>query len=126
MRITKILGIGLLNYLIRFAVGGVLMMGVKMDPEGLAFGVILTVVAFLAAIGLLRFVIKPATLKEALTVAVSWVIIALILDILTAQPIVKVPASYLLSELQTWTRLAAILLAAPLAVSGSRGSQAVE
>ena len=37
MNKIKVFLFGLLNYLIRFAVGGALYMGLKMDAEGLAF-----------------------------------------------------------------------------------------
>ncbi len=111
MRIAKIVGFGLVNYAVRFAVGGLLYKVVAMNPLGFGYGFLLTLTAFVASFIFLRFVIKPITLNEALFIAGVWVVMALVLDIVTAQPIVGVTPSYLLQELQTWTRLLAVLAA---------------
>ncbi len=117
MKTTKILGFGLVNFIIRFIVGGILYMGIKMDPIGFWYGFLMTVTAGVVAYILLKSVMKPQTTGEALKIAFVWIIIALIIDVLTAEPIVKVSVSSLFSELQTWTRLAVILLIAPFTVS---------
>jgi hypothetical protein len=115
-RAAAIVGFGLINYLARFIVGGVLFMGLRMDPASFAFGFILTATAALAAYVLLKFVMKPGTVRQALIIAAVWAAMALILDILTAEPVVQVTVSYLLAQPQTWTRLIVILLVAPFTV----------
>ncbi len=116
IRRANIFFVGLLNFFLRFLVGGVLLLGAKLNPTSLLFGFLLTLTALVVAVLLLRFVVKPTSLREALAVSVVWVGIALLLDVVTAEPIVKVSVPYLFSEPQTWTRLAAIVVAAPLAV----------
>lgn len=108
----KVVGVGVVNFLARFFVGGMLLLGLKMNPESFVFGFILTVTAFAVAFLLLRFVMKPNTRAAAVKIALVWMVLALLLDVVTAVPIVQVSVSYLLSEVQTWTRLFAILLAA--------------
>jgi hypothetical protein len=110
---AKIVGFGVLNFLGRFLVGGILFRGIKMDPNGFAFGVLLTLTALIVTYVLLRFVMKPASIKEAVSISIVWVSTALLLDVLTAQIVVGVSVAYLLSELQTWTRLLAIVAVAP-------------
>lgn len=112
MRFLKVVGIGVVNFLARFFVGGVLLLGLKMNPETFVFGFILTVTAFVVAFLLLRFVMKPNTRTAAVKIALVWMALALLLDVVTAVPVVQVSVSYLLSGVQTWTRLFAILLAA--------------
>ncbi len=116
MKTSKILGFGLVNFILRFIVGGVLYMGIKMDPMGFGYGFLMTLTAGVVAYVLLKFVMKPVTTTEALKIAFVWIIIALVIDVLTAEPIVKVSVSSLFSELQTWTRLAVMLLVAPFTV----------
>jgi hypothetical protein len=116
MRIFKIILFGIIAFAIRFAVGGALYMGAKINPQGFWYGVILSFVAFLATLIFLRFVIKPKSLREALGIAVLWTIFAIILDIASAGPILHVPIRYLFSEIQVWTRLIAIIIAAFFAV----------
>jgi hypothetical protein len=113
---VKVLIFGILNFLARFIVGGVLFMGLKMNPTGWAFNIILTIAALAAAYLLLRFAMKPVNLTEALTIAAVWAVIALALDAITAQPIVGVPAAFLLSQVGTWTRSLVILVAAPFSL----------
>src|SRR3989344_5866351 len=115
-RTVKVIGFGLINFIARFIVGGILLLGVKMNPTGLGFGSLITVVALVIAYVLLKFVMKPRTIKEALGIAGVWVVMALVLDMVTAEPIVGVTVPYLFSELQTWTRLVVILIVAPFAV----------
>jgi len=110
------LGWGFVNYLVRFFVGGVLFMGIKMNPEGFTYGFLLTATAAVTAYCLLRFIVKPHSLKEAIKISLAWATLALILDITTAQPIIGIDASYLLSEVQTWTRLLAIIAVAPFVI----------
>ena len=116
MKNVKLIGIGLVNYLIRFGVAGVLFQGLKVNPEGAFFGVTITLVALVVAYLLLRFVMRPATIAEALRVAVVWVLLALVLDVITGITLLKLPLGYYFSEWQTWTRLAAILAVAPFSV----------
>ena len=113
---------GIANYLIRFVVGGVLFMGVKLNPEGFAFGFLLTATALVTAYCLLKFVIKPQSLGEGMAIALVWAGIALVLDILTAEPVVGVSASYLLTQPQAWTRLLAIVAVAPFTVKNPADS----
>lgn len=113
-RLGIIIGIGAVNYAIRFAVGGLLFMGLQLNPEGIAFGSVVTLTAFIAAYILLRYAVKSASRGEALGIAAVWMLIALVLDAITAQPIVGVTAGYLFSEPQVWTRLFAIIAAALL------------
>ena len=115
--ITKTIGYGIVNFLIRFIIGGILFMGVKMNPITPPYGIILTLVALITAYVLLRYVMKPSSVNEAITIAVIWIIIALVLDVITAKPIVKVEVSTLLREWQTWTRLLVMLVVAPFSVS---------
>lgn len=117
-RAVAIVGLGLVNFLARFLAGGVLFLGVKLDPTGLAFGFSMTITALLAAYLLLRLVVRPRTVREAVGIGVIWAVLALVLDVATAEPIVGVTVSYLLSELQTWTRLAVIVAVAPFTVAG--------
>ena len=114
--VKLIVGVGLANYLIRFAVAGVLLRGVGVDPTGVAFGALVTIVALLAAYVLLKFVMKPASRADAFRIALVWVVIALILDAITGVTLLKLPLGYYFSEWQTWTRLIVILLVAPFAV----------
>ncbi len=111
MKTVKLVGFGILNYAVRFAVGGLLYKAVEMDPLGFWYGFLLTLTALIASFIFLRFVIKPANLGEAMFAAGVWVVIALALDIITAEPIVGVTPVYLLQETQTWTRLIAVFLA---------------
>jgi len=119
MNTMKLIGFGLVNYLIRFIIGGILFQGVKMNPEGLAFGFIMTAVALVAAYLLMRFVMKPRTMGEALTIALAWIVIAFVIDILSARPLLKITIGYYLSEPQFWTRLLAILIVAPFVMKRS-------
>lgn len=112
MKSLKVIGVGVVNFLARFFVGGMLLLGLKMNPETFVFGFILTVTALVVAFLLLRFVMKPNTRASAVKIALVWTVLALLLDMVTAEPVVKVFVPYLLSEVQTWTRLFAILLAA--------------
>lgn len=112
----KVIGCGLLAFVARFMVGGILFQGVKMNPQSFAFGFLVSMTALVAAYVLLKLVIKPQTTKEALGIAMVWMVIALLLDVVTARPIVGVTATYLLPEIQTWTRLLVILLIAPFTV----------
>ncbi|HYE22734.1 MAG TPA: hypothetical protein VD998_04050 [Verrucomicrobiae bacterium] len=116
MKTLKILGFGLINYIVRFAVGGALFMGAKMNPTGFWYGFILTAVAFVVSLLLLKFVMKPSSLSESLRVAFIWVIMCLALDAATAKPIVQVDLGFLFTEIQTWTRSLIILVAALFAV----------
>lgn len=111
----KLLIWGIVNFIARFAVGGVLYKG-GMDPVGFLYGALLTLTALIVAYVLARFVMKPATQKEAWKIGIVWVLIALVLDMVTAEPIVGVTVGLLLSELQTWTRLAAIVVGVMLGV----------
>jgi len=120
MNYFKIITFGLAGYFVRFAVGGILYLGVKMDPIGFWYGASLTAVALVASYLLLKFVIKPANAGEAFLVAAIWVAIAFALDMITAQPVVHVSALYMLGEPQFWTRLAAILVVVPFAVAKTR------
>lgn len=89
-------------------------MGLKIDPQSFMFGATLTVAALIIAYVLLRLVMKPASRRQAVKIAMIWAMIALVLDILTAKPIVMVPVAVLLSQVQAWTRLLAIVVAACL------------
>ncbi len=116
MKIVKILGFGLVNYVVRFAVGGALFTGMKMNPEGFWFGFILTAVAFVSTLVFLKYAVKPGSIKEGFGIVFVWFIITLGLDALTAEPIVQVDVNYLFSELQVWTRSLVMFVAIPLAV----------
>lgn len=91
-------------------------MGIKMDPMGFGYALLLTLTALVVAYVLLKFAMKPQSSSQALNIAFVWVIMALVIDVLTAEPIVKVSINTLFGELQTWTRLAVILLIAPFTV----------
>ena len=119
-RIVKIIGFGVLAFLTRFLVGGILFQGIKMNPLGFWFGFLITVTALIVAYVLLRFVMKPQSVKEAVFIAIVWVVIALFLDIVTAKPIVGVSVSFLLSQIQAWTRLLVIVLVAPFTVQKTK------
>ena len=120
MKNVKIIGFGILNFIIRFAIGGFLFLGIKIDPVGFLYGFLLTLTAFTSSYLLLRFAIKPVKLKEALIISVIWAFMALVFDIATAEPIVRIPISSLFGEIQTWTRLSVIILAAFFATSKKR------
>ena len=111
----KIILFGFINYIVRFAVGGFLFMGIKMNPIGFWYGSLLTLTALISTLIFLKFIIKPKTSKSAAKTIIIWILIALALDIVTAEPIVHVNISYLLSEIQTWTRLLIMFLAIPFA-----------
>jgi glucan phosphoethanolaminetransferase (alkaline phosphatase superfamily) len=115
----KLIGFGLVNYLIRFIIGAILFQGVKMNPEGFAFGFILTAVALVAAYILMRFVMKPRSMGEALTIALVWIAIAFAIDIISAGAILKITIGHYLSEPQFWTRLLAILVVVPFVLKRS-------
>ncbi len=127
----KIIGFGVLNFLGRFIVGGILYKGivggvskgVQLDPTGFTYGAALTVAAFVFTYLLMKFVIKPASINEAFMVAILWTIISLILDVLAAAPIYGIPATYLLGEVATWTRLLVIFAAVPFVVRKSGQEQ---
>jgi|SRR3989344_1828450 len=119
MNTMRLISFGLVNYLIRFVIGGILFQGVKMNPEGFAYGLILTIVALVAAYLLMRFVMKPRSVGEALTIALVWIAIAFVIDILSAGPLLKITIGYYLSEPQFWTRLLAILIVAPFVMKRS-------
>ncbi|TSC64668.1 MAG: hypothetical protein G01um1014106_19 [Parcubacteria group bacterium Gr01-1014_106] len=70
MKVLKIVGFGILNFIGRFIVGGILFMGLKMDPEGFLFGAILTITAFVLAYILLRYIMPPSTLAAAVQIAI--------------------------------------------------------
>jgi short subunit fatty acids transporter len=112
----KLIGFGIVNYAIRFAVGGFLFLGLKMNPTGFLYGFLLTLTAFVVAYLLMRFFLKPKSKKEAFLAAGMWILIAFALDAATAEPIVRVPVESLFREPQTWTRALVILLAAPFAI----------
>ncbi|TSC71740.1 MAG: hypothetical protein G01um101438_942 [Parcubacteria group bacterium Gr01-1014_38] len=124
MRVLKVIGFGILNFVGRFLVGGILFAGLKINPETFVFGATLTVTAFLLAYGLLRFVMRPPTRAAAVKIAFVWILIAALFDAMTAGPIVNVSAAYLFSEVQTWTRLLAILVAALLLPKPRQGMSA--
>lgn len=112
----KIIGFGVLNFLGRFIVGGILYKGIQMNPIGFAYGAALTITAFVFTYILMKFIIKPASMNDAFMVAILWVIISLAFDIIAASPIYNVPIAYLLGEGATWTRLLAIFAAVPFVV----------
>lgn len=113
MKIIKITVLGIICFAIRFAFGGFLMMGVGIDPTSILFGLSLTLMAFVIAFLLLKFVMKPTTIKEALMIAGIWVAIVLILDTILEPIVVGITISEVFGEIQTWTRAFIILLAAP-------------
>lgn len=113
---TKIFIYGLINYAIRFFVAGYLYMGAGMNPVGFNYGLILTLLATVLAFVLLKYLVKPNSTNEAVKIALVWIVMALILDIITAEPIVHVTISSLFTELQTWTRLLVILIVAPFTI----------
>jgi hypothetical protein len=113
VKTLKTLGVGVVNFLARFIVGGILFMGVGMNAEGFAFGVLLTLAAAIVAYVLLKYVMKPASTGEAVKIALVWVVIAAVLDLATAQPVVGVAPSFLATQIQFWTRLLAIVAVAP-------------
>ena len=119
-RIFKIIGFGVLAFLARFIVGGILFQGIKINPLGFWFGFLVTVTALIVAYVLLRFVMKPQSAKEAVFIAIVWVVMALFLDVVTAKPIVGVSISFLLSQIQVWTRLLVIVLVAPFTVQKAK------
>ena len=119
MRKGKLVGLGLLNYLIRFLIAGALFQGVGMDPVGIPFGVIITLVSFVAAFLLLRFLVKPNSQREAWKAGLVWVVLALLLDAITGMTLLKLPLVAYFSEWQVWTRAVAILVAAFLSVRQS-------
>ena len=113
---AKILGLGLAVYVVRFALGGILYIQVGINPTTFMYGFWLTVAAGVMAYLLLKFAVKPTSTKEALTVAFVWVILALVIDMITAKPVINVPISYLFAEIQTWARVGIMLLVAPFTV----------
>jgi|SRR3989344_897649 len=119
-RILKIIGFGVLNFLVRFLVGGILFQAIKMDPLGFWFGFLLTATALIVSYLLLRFVVKPQSVKEAVIIALVWIVIALFFDIITAKPIVGVSVFFLFSQIQAWARLLVILAVAPLTAQKAR------
>ncbi len=123
MNIFKILLFGLINYAIRFAIGGFLYMGIAMNPVGFWYGFSMTLTSLILTIIFLKFVIKPETRKNAASTITIWILIALILDIVTARPIIHIDISYLLSEIQTWTRLFVMFLAVLFIKNKSLNSQ---
>ena len=116
MKLIKHIALGFANFLLRFIVGGLLYEGMRMDAEGLIFGFLITLTSFSASYLLFKRFIKPNNRKYAVQVSITWILIALMLDILTAGPILHIPATYLLSQPQVWIRLAAIPLAAIFSV----------
>lgn len=116
MKTIKIILLGVINFVIRFGVAGFLLMGVQMDPVGCWFGFLLTLIPLVVSFVFLKYLIKPASLKEALSVALLWVVIAILLDMITAKPIVHVDIPSLFRELQFWTRVIIILVIAPFTV----------
>jgi len=120
MNYFKIITFGVVNYLIRFAIGGMLYLGAGINPVGLGYGTTLTAVALISSYLFLRFVIKPRSMAEAFEIAAIWVAIAFILDVVTAQPIVHVSILYMLGEWQFWTRLAIMVLVVPAVFTKSR------
>jgi hypothetical protein len=114
---AKAFAVGLLNFLARFMVGGALWYGVKLNPEGFAYGMLLTITALIFAVLFMRFLMKPRTLNDALLIGCLWAGFALLLDVLTLGIVFNlVTVPYLLSEAQTWTRAAAVVAAAFVAV----------
>ncbi len=114
MKVFKIILFGLINYFLRFALGGFLYMGTNMNPIGFWYGFSLTTASFIFTLIFLKFVIKPETTKNAIGIIFTWILIALVLDIISAGPVVHIEIGYLLSEIQTWTRLFVMFLAIPL------------
>lgn len=114
---AKAFALGLLNFAPRFAVGGFLWYGAKLNPEGFAYGATLTVTAFLIALCFMKFLMQPRTMSEALIAGILWAGIGLALDaILLGVVFQAVTIPYLFRELQTWTRAAAVVAAAVVAV----------
>jgi len=93
VKARQVIGVGIVNYLARFLVAGALFQGLKMNPESFAFGFATTAVALVAAYVLLRFVMKPTSVKQALTIAVGWAVMALAIDAATARPLLNIPSS---------------------------------
>lgn len=115
----KLIGFGLINYIIRFAAAGILFQVLKVNPEGFLFGFIVTVVALIAAYFLLKFVMRPRSVGEAVMIALVWIAIAFVIDIISAGALLKITIGYYLSEPQFWTRLLAILAVTPFVVKRS-------
>ena len=119
MEAIKILGVGLVNFVVRFAVGGALFMGMEMNPESFMFGFILTVVAFVTTCVFLKYVMKPTSMNEAFSIVAVWFVLTLVLDALTAKPVVQVDVGYLFSQIQVWTRSLVMFAAIPFAINKS-------
>lgn len=119
--LLKVTVFGILNFLGRFLVGGILINVLKLNPIGFSFGFWITLTTLIVAYILMKYVVRPISTQKALKVGVTWAAIALILDIIAEVFILRiVSTSYLLSEIQTWTRLLVIVLVAPLTVRKNR------
>ncbi len=117
---VKILSLGLIVSLVRFAIGGALWYGAGLNPISFSYGLILTIASLILAFITMYFLVRPKTLSEGFSTALIWTIISLALDIILLGPILKTATVYyLLSEIQIWIR-ALIILLTPILVLKAR------